>query len=122
MKVAVTVVAILIGLLSIAAGGAKVALLPEEVTFLDQFGFGNALIIIFGIAQILAGLLLLIPVTRLFGSVLAGIAFALSSVLLFASGNTTFGSVSLLPVMLAGLVTVHTLMIRPRAEPGAPKM
>ncbi|MBT8101556.1 MAG: hypothetical protein KJO95_01220 [Gammaproteobacteria bacterium] len=101
MKLAFTIIAVLIGLLSIAAGGAKVALVPEEVEFLGQFGLTNALIIVFGTAQVLAGLLMVIPKTRLVGSIIAALGFAVSAVLLLMAGNAAFAGVSLVPVVLA---------------------
>ena len=104
MKIVITIIAVLIGLLSIAAGGAKIALVPEEVKFLSQFGFTNALTIVYGVIQALAGILLLIPKTRFVGSLIAVFAFALSVVFLFMAGNLPFAGVSLIPVILAGMV------------------
>lgn len=104
MKIAITIVAVLIGLLSIAAGGAKVALVPEEVEFLGQFGLTNALIVVFGAIQVLAGLLIVIPKTRVVGSIIAALGFAVSAVLLVMAGNTAFAGVSLVPVVLALVV------------------
>ena len=49
MKTAKTVVAVMVGLLSLLAGAAKIAQVPEEVAFLGQFGFGATLIVAFGV-------------------------------------------------------------------------
>lgn len=108
MKAAITIVTVLIGLLSIAAGAAKVALVPDEVRFLSQFGFSSALTIAFGVTQILGGLLLVFPATRTSGSIIAGIAFGLSALLLLISGNLVFAGISLLPVGLAGLIAYRS--------------
>lgn len=113
MKVATTIAAVLIGLLSIAAGAAKVALVPEEVSFLSQFGFTSAVTITFGIVQVLGGLLLVVPATRFFGSLIVGLAFALSVVLLSIGGNLAFAGVSLIPVGLAGLIAYQTKSSQP---------
>ena len=78
MKIAITLLAMAIGLLSIAAGVAKVTLVPEEIEFLQQFGFNDLFSICFGILQVLGGLLLLVPVTRLYGSCSTGIYYHLS--------------------------------------------
>jgi len=98
----------MIGLLSIAAGAAKIALVPEEAEFLSQFGFTNALTMSFGIVQALGGLLLVIPVTRFYGSLMVAAGFTLSAVLLGASGNAVFAGVSLVPIMLAGFVAYRS--------------
>ena len=55
MKIAAYALVIVIGLLSIAAGAAKITLVPDEVEFLGQFGFTNTLTIFFGIAQLASG-------------------------------------------------------------------
>lgn len=108
MKIAITVLAVLIGLLSIAAGGAKIALVPQEVNFLSQFGFSNSLTIAFGITQIVGGLLIIVPATRFFGSLVAGLAFAFSAVLLLVGGNLAFAGISLIPVGFAGLIAYQS--------------
>jgi uncharacterized membrane protein YphA (DoxX/SURF4 family) len=113
VKIVTTLISAIIGLLSIAAGAAKIALVPEEVEFLGQFGFTNSLTIFFGIMQVLGGILLLIPFTRSYGSLVAAAGFALSAVLLFASGDVVFASVSLLPFLLAGFVAYRSFSDQP---------
>lgn len=107
MKLTLTIITVLIGLLSLAAGFAKVALVPDEVEFLSRFGFSNTLIFAFGAAQIVAGVLLLAPKTRFPGAVAAGLLFAVSAALLMVDGNLAFAAVSLLPVGLAILVALN---------------
>ncbi len=91
---------IAIALLSLAAGAAKVMQAPQEVEFLTSQGLSLNLIIIFGIIQILGGILLLVPKTKLIGSIICLIAFAISAVLVFNSGNLTFALVSTIPVAI----------------------
>jgi len=112
MKIAVTIVAVLIGLLSLAAGGAKIALVPQEVVFLSQFGFVKGHTVSFGVVQVVGGLLMLIPKTRLFGALIAAAGFALSVALLMAAGNMAFAGVSLVPVLLAGFVAYQDMSAR----------
>lgn len=106
MKRLTLVLSILLALLSMAAGGAKVALVPQEVQFLSQFGLGESAVAIFGGLQVLGGLALLIPATRFIGALLVMSGFAVSTVLLTMDGNIPFAVVSLLPVLLVGLI-VH---------------
>lgn len=112
VKTVVTVIAVMIGLLSIAAGAAKIALVPEEAEFLGQFGFTTAMTVSFGIVQTLGGLSLLVPVTRLFGSLIAAAGFALSAFLILASGNAIFAGVSLVPLILAGFIGYRSFLGR----------
>lgn len=112
MKIAATILAVLLGLLSIAAGGAKVALVPEEVAFLSQFGFGTGLTVSFGAVQVLAGVLMVVPLTRPYGAALAALAFSLSAALLASTGDLAFAGVSLLPTILAGVVAYQSASAR----------
>lgn len=109
MKLAITVLTVILGLLSIAAGAAKVSLVPEEAAFLHQFGFADPLIIAFGLAQTLGGMLLVVPSTRALGALVCAAGFALSAVLLLIVGNLAFGGVSLLPVVLSLFIAYQTL-------------
>lgn len=109
MKIVIAILAVLLGLLSIAAGGAKVALVPDEVAFLSQFGFSTVLTVLFGAAQVLGGVLLVIPVTRAYGALIAAAAFALSAALVLVAGNFAFAGVSLVPVILAVLIAYHSV-------------
>ena len=116
VKIAVTVLAVIIGLLSIAAGAAKITLVPAEVEFHSQFGFTNALTMSFGVLQALGGLLTIIPVTRFYGSLMAATGFALSAVLVFASGNAVFAGISLVPFALAAFIAYRSFAGRPPTD------
>lgn len=108
MKIARTVLAVILGLLSIAAGAAKVTLVPEEAAFLQKFGFTDTLIIAFGLIQLFSGVLLIVPRTRAYGASICCVGFAVSAMLLLIAGNLAFGSVSLLPIVLAGFIAVQS--------------
>ena len=104
MKIMNIVLVVVITLLSIAAGIAKVMAVPEEVQFLQSFGFSLSLITVYGACQILAGCLLILPKTRLVGSIITMVAFALSTTLIFLSGNFVFGLVSVVPIVLTAVI------------------
>jgi hypothetical protein len=114
------VLAALLALLSIAAGLAKVMLVPEETAFLDGFGFSSVHIVIFGAVQIFGGALLAVPFSRVVGGITVAAGFLFSAVLVFMSGNMVFGGVSLLPVILAGVVVYRAMrVVSPVATPGS---
>lgn len=104
MKIVSYLIITIVALLSIAAGLAKVMQTPQEMEFLQGAGLSTGLIIVFGIVQILGGLLLVPGKTRVVGAVIAASAFAVSAALIFMSGNLAFGLISLLPIALAGIV------------------
>lgn len=112
MKTLITVIAVAIGLLGIAAGAAKIALIPEEVAFLSRFGFTTNLIFTFGAIQLVGGALMMSRRTRLYGSLVTAIAFAVSTALLLVAGNTAIAGLSLAPIMLAGLVAYQSRTIK----------
>jgi hypothetical protein len=103
----------IVALLCIAAGLAKVMQTPQEMEFLQGAGLSPGLIIVFGAVQILGGLLLIPPKTRMVGAVIAAAAFAVSAALIFMSGNLNFGLISIFPVVLAGIVIYQSAGISP---------
>lgn len=108
MKILNIVLVVLIAILSIAAGIAKVMQSPQEVEFLQSFGFTSMLILAYGIVQIAGGGLLAIPATRKLGAMITILAFGLSTVLIFIGGNFVFGFVSLLPIAITCLVLLQS--------------
>jgi hypothetical protein len=104
MKTVNILIIVIIALLSIAAGAAKVMQTPEEMAFLQGVGLNKTLIIVFGVVQIAAGILLAAGKTRFLGAILSALAFAASAILLFVGGNLAFGLFSIVPVALAGYV------------------
>ena len=102
---------IMLALLSIAAGVAKAFHLPEEVTFLSEQGLGTNTIIIFGVVQMLGGVLALITPTQRVGLGLIGAGFLMSAMIVFVSGNFLFGLVSMLPVLVTVSVFYMTIII-----------
>jgi len=121
VRIAIIILVVLIGLLSIAAGAAKISLIPDEAEFLSQFGFTDALTITFGAVQFIGGVLLLIPPSRFYGSLIVATGFALSAALLMVAGNTTFAGVSLVPVIFAVLIARQSYMARSTIAPGEEK-
>lgn len=94
----------ILGVMSLAAGGAKIIRVPEEAQFFADAGLAPAVMIAFGVVQALAGILMLPQKTRVAGSLVAAIMFACSAVMILMSGNLQFGLVALVPVLMAGYV------------------
>jgi len=104
MKIVKFLIIVVVALLSIAAGAAKVMQTPQEMEFLQGVGLSETLIMVFGLVQIAGGVLLVPQKTRLSGAVLAAMAFVVSTVLIFIGGNLAFGLFSILPIVLAGVL------------------
>lgn len=104
MKILTLVAVAIVVLLSLAAGGAKLASTPQEVQFFEAAGLGTAWLVPFGILQILGGLLAIPKSLRWIGATICAACFLASAAMVFATGQTSFGLISLLPVLLAGFV------------------
>ena len=118
MNIAVTILAFLIAALSIAAGIAKVLLVPDEVQFLGGFGFSEVSIITYGSIQTLGGILFVVPASSIVGAIIVILAFSLGTVLLLLSGSLTFSLVSMLPIILTIFVMFRKLRSKPQAKEG----
>lgn len=102
----------IVAIVSAAAGLAKIMQAPQELEFLQGFGLGVSQIVIFGAIQLAGALLLVWPRARALGAVIAMAGFALSSYLIFKSGNVQFGLLSLLPIVLAFIVLWQARIVK----------
>lgn len=114
--IVVTALTYLLAALSAAAGIPKIMQMPQELGFLAALGFPALAVSMLGVVQLAGGVLLLLKKLRLAGAALAGLAFFVSSIAIFAGGNNTFGLVSLLPVAALAIVFYNTWDRSGRAE------
>ncbi len=121
MKHARIAVLVLLIALAFAAGAAKIMKMPQEVEFFqDTIGMNAVAVVGLGVLQVLAGLLLIATRTRLGGALLLDITLVFSAVVVFMSGNISFGLISLVPVVLTSLLIMEQLAARQRGVPGRP--
>lgn len=114
--VAIVILSYALAALSIAAGVPKIMQMPQELQFLSSIGLNGVLVSVVGAVQVLGGVLLVPLKTRLPGAAVAEMAFILSSVAIFMSGNTQFGIISLLPVLLLNVVILAHVMHSARSN------
>jgi hypothetical protein len=96
---------ILLALLGVAAGAAKMLQAPQEMAFFQrEMGFSAEAIMAFGLLQFVAGAMLVFKKTRMVGAALLSITLLLSSIVIFMAGEIGFGVISLIPVLMADLV------------------
>lgn len=101
MKYLFMTILVLIILLSMAAGGAKIMNMPQEIQLFTEAGLHPGWLVPFGLLQLLAGLAAIFGRTRLIGATLMALGFLVSSLIIFATGNMGFGIFSLVPVLLS---------------------
>ena len=104
MKTVKIIILVLLIALGISAGIAKVMLVPEELDFFTSVGLSETLLMVFGVIQILAGLLLILKKFRKLGAFILAFTFCVSTILIFINGQTAFAFFSILPVLLTLII------------------
>lgn len=104
MKILKRVVLVVLILLGITAGAAKIMQMPQEMEFFQDAGFSETQIILFSVAQLAAGILLVFQKMRMSGAIIMAVTLGISTVLIFVSGKIAFGFFSVLPILMAGII------------------
>ena len=110
MKVFLNVILVILVLLAVSSGITKIILMQQEVAFFGQYGFTNPILISYGAAQLLGGVLLILPKTRVVGAVLVAITFLISAVVLGLAGNIPVTLITLFFVLLLGVIIKQSLV------------
>lgn len=111
MKIFSYVLLVLLALLSLVAGIAKLIQTPAEIEFFASAGLDAVWLYPLGAVQVAGAIMAAIPRTRTLGTLSIALGFAISSLVIFMTGNTTFGLVSLVTVAL----TILAWKLVPRA-------
>ena len=108
MKLVRKINLVLLGLLSLSAGAAKVMQVPAEVGFFQDAGLSIKLLILLGAVQLAGGILLLFQNVRKTGATIMAVTFLISSIVIFINGTIAFGVFSFLPIVMAFFVIRET--------------
>lgn len=95
MKVLYYVATLIIVLLAVSSGIAKIMLVEQEVSTFGQVGFSNPLLIAFGCTQLIGAILFLMPKLKKIGGCILGITFLTSAIVLFLLNNVVLGVITL---------------------------
>ena len=79
-------------------------LTQQDVEFFGKYGFSNSILIGFGLAQLLGGLLMVFRKTRFVGAAIVAVTFLISLALLVVEGNTPVSIITLLATLLLGVI------------------
>lgn len=104
MKIFFNVILVILVFLAISSGVTKVMLMQQDVDFFGQYGFTNSILIIYGAIQVLGGVLLVPPKTRIIGALSVAITFLISLVVLVMAGNIPVAILTLVCVALLGII------------------
>ncbi|TDR23520.1 hypothetical protein [Marinicella litoralis] len=109
MKIFYQVITVILMLLAVSSGISKIMLMEQDVMFFAPYGFSNALLMIFGVAQVIGGLLLMPFKTRVLGAIIVAITFVISLVMLLMAKSMLFAAVTLVSLLLLGMVVKERL-------------
>lgn len=100
MKIAFVALLSLLTLLALLSGTTKVMLMPQEVEFFGRYGFTNPMLVAFGAAQLIGGILMPFGKTRFTGAAIVTITFLTSLVILLMDGNIPVSIVTAVVTLL----------------------
>lgn len=104
MKLASTIILVLLMFLAISSGVTKMALMQQDVDFFGKYGFSNPILIAFGATQLIGGLLLPFKRTRFSGAAIVAMTFLISLVVLLMEGNIPVSIATIVATLLLGMV------------------
>ena len=104
MKLASTIILVLLMFLAISSGVTKIALMQQDVDFFGKYGFSNPILIAFGATQLIGGFLLPFKRTRFSGAAIVAMTFLISLVMLLMEGNIPVSIATIVATLLLGMV------------------
>ena len=104
MKVVSTLILVILILLAVSSGITKILLMQQDVDFFGKYGFSDPILIGFGLAQLLGGLLLAFSKTRFIGAAVVAVTFLISLALLLIEGNIPVSIITAVATLLLGVV------------------
>jgi len=113
MKIAYTILLILLTCLAISSGVTKILLMQQDVDFFGRYGFSNMMIMLFGAVQLIGGILLPFSKSRFAGAAIVAITFLISLVVLLMDGNIPVSIVTIAMTLLLGVVMKQSWKVGP---------
>ena len=104
MKVVYMIIVVLLILLAVLSGTTKILLMQQDVDFFGKYGFSDPILIIYGLVQLIGGLLLVFTRTRFVGAAIVAITFLISLVVILMEGNIPVGIVTVIAILLLGVI------------------
>lgn len=114
MKIAFSILLVLLTALAVLSGVTKIILMPNEVEFFSQYGFSNPMLIAFGAVQLVGGILLPWKKTRFAGATLVTLTFLVSLAILLRDGNMAVSIVT-------AIVTILLIVVMKLSWPAGPE-
>ena len=104
MRVVSRIVLAILVLLAVSSGITKIMLMQQDVDFFGKYGFSDPVLIVFGLVQLIGGVLMVFFKTRFVGAAIVAITFLVSLALLVLDGNMAVSIITLVAILLLGVV------------------
>jgi hypothetical protein len=104
MELFLKVILIILIFLAVSSGITKIMLMPHDVEFFGSYGFSSTILILYGVSQLIGGVLLSVKKTRFIGAVLVAITFVVSAIVLTLAGNIPLTMVTLVAIIMLGAI------------------
>ena len=114
MKAVSTIILVLLVLLAVSSGVTKIILMEQDVNFFGKYGFSDPILVAYGLAQLVGGLLMVFTKTRFAGAAIVAVTFLVSLVLLVLEKNIPVSIVTAIAMVLLGVIMKQSL--RPRRQ------
>lgn len=112
MKIFLMVTITLLSLLALTSGVTKVALMQQDLEFFGRHGFSEAMLVAFGLAQILGAVLMSLGRTRIVGTTIVTLTFAVSLALLILDHNIAMSVITGIALVLLLVVLWSSVRAR----------
>jgi hypothetical protein len=104
MKTVLSILIAVLTILAIASGLAKITLMQNDVDFFGRYGFSAPMLIAFGAAQLIGGILMPWKKTRFAGATVVAGTFLVSLAILLIDGNVPVTVVTAIATLLLFVV------------------
>lgn len=108
MKFLSLIIIALLVFLATSSGITKIMQMPQDVEFFGRYGFTTTMLMVFGVVQLLAGLMLIAPKTRIWGAAIVAVTFVWSAIYLIRDGNVPFTLATVVALFGLGFVIVQS--------------
>jgi hypothetical protein len=105
MDIVLKVILAVLVFLAVSSGVTKIMLTPQDVEFFGAYGFSDPILIAYGAAQVVGGVMLIIRRTRFTGAVIVAITFAISAIVLVVAGKIMVAIVTVVAILMLGTIS-----------------
>ncbi len=113
MKSVSSAILVILVLLAVWSGTTKLLLMQQDVNFFIRLGFTRLMLMTFGLAQVLGGLLMVFAKTRFVGTAVIATTFLVTLVMLIVDGNLAIGILTVIAILLLGVVMKQSRRTNP---------